>query len=72
MIDPKIVRDNPDEVKRILEIRRMTGAVNMDRLSEIDAVRRSLSSENDSLREKRNRSPKRSVFANAKAAMQMI
>ena len=56
MIDPRLVRENPDLLRQTLKLRRMESAVDLDRLVAIDDERRSLSSEAELLREKRNRS----------------
>lgn len=55
MIDPRLVRENPDLLRQTLKLRRMESAVDLDRLVAIDDERRSLSSEAELLREKRNR-----------------
>jgi seryl-tRNA synthetase len=55
MIDPKIVRENPALVRETLRLRRMESAVDLNRLVSIDESRRSLASEAEVLREKRNR-----------------
>ncbi|MCU0849203.1 MAG: serine--tRNA ligase [Spirochaetes bacterium] len=55
MIDPKLVRENPDAIKKLLEMRNMAGAVDIDGLMKLDGERRGLISESDALREKRNR-----------------
>lgn len=54
MIDPKVLRENPDTLKNILKIRNMEYAVNIDELFQIDSKRKSLASENDGLRNERN------------------
>lgn len=55
MIDPRLVRENPDLLRTTLKLRRMESAVDLDRLVAIDEQRRSLASEAEVLREKRNR-----------------
>ena len=55
MIDPRLVRENPDLVRETLKLRKMESAVDIDRLVSIDESRRSLASEAEQLREKRNR-----------------
>jgi len=55
MIDPKIVRENPEYIRKLLSLRNMVSAVDMDRLTQIDKKRRDLSAESDQLRENRNR-----------------
>lgn len=55
MIDPRLVRENPDLVRQTLKLRRMESAVDLDRLASIDEERRALGSEAEQLREKRNR-----------------
>lgn len=54
MIDPKIIRDDIESIKKLLERRNMQGAVNVDELKAVDEERRSLSLKSDELREKRN------------------
>ena len=55
MIDPKVLRENPDEIKRVLKIRKMESAVDMTALSELDSKMLSLGKECDVLRESRNK-----------------
>lgn len=55
MIDPKVLRENPDEIKRVLKIRKMESAVDMTVLSELDSKMLSLGKECDVLRESRNK-----------------
>ncbi|HNX58313.1 MAG TPA: serine--tRNA ligase [Spirochaetota bacterium] len=55
MIDPRIVREKPEYIRKILSLRKMESSVDMDRLIQIDAKRRDLSTESDQLRENRNR-----------------
>ena len=55
MIDPKIVREKPEYIRKLLSLRNMVSAVDMDRLTQIDKKRRDLSAESDQLRENRNR-----------------
>lgn len=54
MIDPKIIRDDIESVKKLLEKRNMAGAVDVDELKAIDEERRTLSLKSDELRERRN------------------
>lgn len=54
MIDPKIIRDDIDSIRKLLEKRNMQGAVDVDELKAIDEERRTLSLRSDELREKRN------------------
>jgi seryl-tRNA synthetase len=54
MIDPKLVRENLDYIKKILKIRNMENALDLDRLSAIDAEKRDISTQSDSFREQRN------------------
>jgi len=55
MIDPKVLRENPDEIKRVLKIRKMESAVDMTALSELDSKMLTLGKECDVLRESRNK-----------------
>ena len=55
MIDPKLLRENPEEIKKILKIRKMESAVNLSILAELDSKMLSLGKESDVLRESRNR-----------------
>jgi seryl-tRNA synthetase len=55
MIDPKIVRENPEYIKKLLILRRMESAVDLERLKQIDKSRRDLASESEILREQRNK-----------------
>jgi len=55
MIDLRIVREKPEYIRKILSLRKMESSVDMDRLIQIDAKRRDLSTESDQLRENRNR-----------------
>ncbi|HEY1407068.1 MAG TPA: serine--tRNA ligase [Spirochaetota bacterium] len=55
MIDPKIVREKPEYIRKLLSLRRMESSVDLNRLLEIDKTRRDFSAESDQLREKRNR-----------------
>ncbi len=54
MIDPKIIRDDIESVRKLLEKRNMAGAVDVDELKAIDEERRTLSLKSDELRERRN------------------
>ena len=54
MIDPKIIRDDIESIRKLLVKRNMQGAVNVDELKAIDEERRTLSLKSDELREKRN------------------
>ena len=58
MIDPKIIRENIGSVRRLLEMRCMENAVDVDELSRIDSERRALILAADELREKRNKASK--------------
>jgi seryl-tRNA synthetase len=58
MIDPRFIKENIEGLKKLLEIRGMTGAVDLGRLKTIDDERRALILKSDELREKRNRLPK--------------
>lgn len=55
MIDPKIIRDDIDSIRLLLERRNMKESVNIDELKMIDEERRILNLKSDELREKRNR-----------------
>jgi len=55
MIDPKVLRENPDEIKRVLKIRKMESAVDLTALAELDSKMLSLGKECDVLRESRNK-----------------
>jgi seryl-tRNA synthetase len=54
MIDPKIIRDDIESIRKLLVRRNMQGAVNVDELKAVDEERRTLSLKSDELREKRN------------------
>ncbi|HOP62346.1 MAG TPA: serine--tRNA ligase [Spirochaetota bacterium] len=54
MIDPKIIRDDIESIRALLERRNMAGAVDVDELRAVDEERRTLSLKSDELREKRN------------------
>jgi len=58
MIDPKIIRDNIEMIKELLQRRNMAGAVDIDELKAIDEERRTLILKADELREKRNSASK--------------
>ncbi len=58
MIDPKIIRDNIEMIKELLQRRNMAGAVDIDELKSIDEERRTLILKADELREKRNSASK--------------
>ena len=55
MIDPKLVREDPDGILAMLKKRNMESAVDLDELRRIDEERRSVIAKADELREKRNR-----------------
>jgi seryl-tRNA synthetase len=55
MIDPKFIKEDIEGLKKLLEIRGMTGAVDLDRLKKMDEERRELILRSDEAREKRNR-----------------
>lgn len=55
MIDPKLIRENIDSVKKLLARRRKEDAADLEELVRIDEERRNLSIAADELREKRNR-----------------
>lgn len=54
MIDPKIIRDDIESIRKLLERRNMQGAVDVEELKAVDEERRALSLKSDELREKRN------------------
>jgi len=58
MIDPKIIRDNIELIRDLLQRRNMAGAVDIDELKAIDEERRTLILKADELREKRNSASK--------------
>jgi len=66
MIDPKIIREDIGFVRRLLEIRCMEDAVDIDELSKIDGERRALIFAADELREKRNKASKEIGLKKAK------
>ncbi len=55
MIDPKLIREDIEGLKKLLVKRNMTEAVDLDELSKVDEERRLLITKSDELREKRNR-----------------
>jgi seryl-tRNA synthetase len=55
MLDPKIIRDDIEGLKTLLEIRNMAGVVDLDSMKKLYNERRDLISKGDELREKRNR-----------------
>jgi seryl-tRNA synthetase len=55
MIDPKFIKEDIEGLKKLLEIRGMTGAVDLNRLKKMDEERRELILRSDESREKRNR-----------------
>ncbi len=55
MIDPKLIREDLEGLRRLIEKRNMTGVVDIDYLKEISDMRKELSGRSDELREKRNR-----------------
>jgi seryl-tRNA synthetase len=54
MIDPRIIREDLDGIARMLELRMMTGVVDVRELAAIDAERRDIITRSDELRERRN------------------
>ena len=66
MIDPRIIREDIGSVRRLLEVRRMQDAVDLDELSRIDNARRALIAAADELREKRNKASKEIGLKKAK------
>jgi len=55
MINPRLIRENIEGIRKNLEIRNMKNAVDIEKLYETDKTILSLNSEIDSLREKRNK-----------------
>ncbi|OHD63703.1 MAG: serine--tRNA ligase [Spirochaetes bacterium RBG_13_51_14] len=55
MIDPAYIKQDIEGLKKLLEKRSMTAAVDLDRVKTIDEERRALILKSDELREKRNR-----------------
>ncbi|MCL2026844.1 MAG: serine--tRNA ligase, partial [Leptospirales bacterium] len=66
MIDPKIIRENIGSVRKLLEVRCMENAIDIDELSGIDTERRALILAADELREKRNKASKEIGLKKAK------
>ncbi|MBN2041795.1 MAG: serine--tRNA ligase [Spirochaetes bacterium] len=58
MIDPKLIRENPELIKEILKNRNMEKVVDVDQLQKIDEQRREFMVKTDKLREKRNSASK--------------
>ena len=52
MLDPKIVRDEPEKIKQMLKDRAVE--LDFDKMLELDKKRRDLIKETDELRKKRN------------------
>jgi len=55
MIDPKIIREDIEGIRDLLQRRHMEKAVDIDQLKKVDEERRELQTQTDELREKRNR-----------------
>lgn len=55
MLDPKIIREEPERIRNVLKDRNMEGVVDLDVLGAIDNERRTIISKADELRETRNR-----------------
>ena len=55
MIDPRIIRENLDEIKTLLAKRHMEGVVNIEEFSAIEKKRREIMVKSDEVREKRNK-----------------
>jgi len=55
MIDPRLIREDIDFLKSVLNRRGMTGVVDLDEFKKLDEQRRGLMNRSDELREKRNR-----------------
>ena len=52
MLDPKIIRDEPEIIRKMLKNRAVD--FNFDKMLELDKIRRNLIKETDELRKKRN------------------
>ncbi|HPJ37419.1 MAG TPA: serine--tRNA ligase [Spirochaetota bacterium] len=55
MLDPKLIREEPELIRNVLKNRNMEGVVDLDLLGAIDNERRTIISKSDELRETRNR-----------------
>jgi seryl-tRNA synthetase len=55
MIDPKFIKEDLEGIRKLLEIRGMTGVVDLDRLKSMNDERRSLIQKSDEAREKKNK-----------------
>lgn len=55
MIDPKFIRDDIEGIRKLLERRGMTHAVDLDRLKAMNEERRSLIKQSDEARERKNK-----------------
>ena len=55
MIDPKLIREDIESIRAMLDFRNMSDAVNVDELKRVDEERRELMLRSDELREKRNK-----------------
>lgn len=55
MLDPKLIREEPERIRQVLKDRNMEGVVDLDLLGSIDNERRTIISRTDELRETRNR-----------------
>ncbi|HQO00799.1 MAG TPA: serine--tRNA ligase [Spirochaetota bacterium] len=55
MLDPKLIREEPERIRQVLKDRNMEGVVDLDLLGSIDNERRAIISRTDELRETRNR-----------------
>jgi seryl-tRNA synthetase len=55
MLDPKLIREEPERIRQVLKDRNMEGVVDLDLLGAIDNERRTIISRTDELRETRNR-----------------
>ncbi len=55
MIDPKFIKEDIEGIKKLLEVRGMTHAVDLDRLKAMNDERRSLIRKSDEAREKKNK-----------------
>ena len=66
MIDPKLIRDDIEGIRSLLEKRHMEKAVDVNALQDVDEKRREITIKSDDLREKRNRLSKEIGAAKSK------
>ncbi len=58
MIDARLIRENPDYIKKILKIRNMEHVADIDKFAKIDEERRDIIAKTDRLRQRRNAASK--------------